>query len=195
MTNTLALYWYTTVYSTSSYHYSIYQCVCVFFYICALFSGARGSFVALSAAGHEGDQPVHHGASLGPGRAPWRVLWAFKDAKSGKYHGAAFRGARAKQCNEKPTYELFCSTAVKAFSFVTATVQQQSYIKFVWTTTNVCGHLHMRVCCACAMIPHRCMPFYSPNGYFGPCREAGSRRSHDHESNVGPSLLRNRTES
>ena len=137
MTNTLALYWYTTVYSTSSYHYSIYQCVCVFFYICALFSGARGSFVALPAAGHEGDQPVHHGASLGPGRAPWRVLWAFKDAKSGKYHGAAFRGARAKQCNEKPTYELFCSTAVKAFSFVTATVQQQSYIKFVWTTTNV----------------------------------------------------------
>ena len=58
-------------------------CVCVFD-ICTLFSGARGSFLVLSAAGHAGDPPVHHGASLGLGRALWRVLWAFKVAKSGK---------------------------------------------------------------------------------------------------------------
>ena len=49
-----------------------------------LLSSARGSFLALSAAGHAGDPPVHHGASVGPDRAPWRMLWAFKVAKSGK---------------------------------------------------------------------------------------------------------------
>ena len=47
-------------------------------------SSGRGSFLALSAAGHAGNMPEHQGASLGPGRAPWRVLWAFKVAKSGK---------------------------------------------------------------------------------------------------------------
>ena len=56
------------------------QCVCVL-YICTLFSAARGSF--LSGAKHEGGGLVHHGASLIPGRAPWRVLWAFEVAKSG----------------------------------------------------------------------------------------------------------------
>ena len=47
-----------------------------------LFSCGRGFFPALSIAGHAGVPPVH-GASLCPGRAPWRVLWAFKVAKSG----------------------------------------------------------------------------------------------------------------
>ena len=61
----------------------MYQCI-FFFNVCALFSGARGSFLALSAAGHAGGPPAHHCASLGPGWAPWRVLWAFKVAKSGK---------------------------------------------------------------------------------------------------------------
>ena len=28
--------------------------------------------------------PVHHGASVGPGRASWRVLWVFEVAKSAK---------------------------------------------------------------------------------------------------------------
>ena len=49
-----------------------------------LFSGDRGYFLALSAAAHAGGSSVHHGASLGPGRAPWRVLWAFKVATSDK---------------------------------------------------------------------------------------------------------------
>ena len=35
-------------------------------------------------AGDAGDPPVHHVASVGPGRAPWRMLRAFKVAKSGK---------------------------------------------------------------------------------------------------------------
>ena len=49
-----------------------------FWDICALFLGARGYFLARLAAGHAEGPSVHHGAGLGPGRAPWRVLWAFK---------------------------------------------------------------------------------------------------------------------
>ena len=48
---------------------TIYQCVFVVG-IGALFSGTRGSFLALSAAGHGVDPPVHHGASFRPGWAP-----------------------------------------------------------------------------------------------------------------------------
>ena len=51
--------------------------------ICTFLSGARGSFLALSAAGHAGGPPVHHVASLGPGRA----AWAFRVTKSGKITG------------------------------------------------------------------------------------------------------------
>ena len=39
----------------------------LFLDICTLFSGARGSFLALSAEGHAGGPPVHHGASLKSG--------------------------------------------------------------------------------------------------------------------------------
>ena len=54
------------------------------------FSLSAAGLLALSAARHATDPPIHHGASVGPGRAPWRVLWAF--AKSGN-HGIAFRPA------------------------------------------------------------------------------------------------------
>ena len=64
--------------------YDIFTEYVFFFYICTLFSSARVSFLALSAAGHAGGPPVYHGASLGPGRAPWRVLWALEVAKYGK---------------------------------------------------------------------------------------------------------------
>ena len=57
--------------------------MCVFFLHCTLYSGARASFLALPTAGHAGEPSVHHGARLGPGRAPWRVLWAFKVETSG----------------------------------------------------------------------------------------------------------------
>lgn len=45
-----------------------------------LFLYASGGvyFLALSAAGRGGGSRVHHGASVSPGRAPWRVIWAFK---------------------------------------------------------------------------------------------------------------------
>ena len=60
----------------------------------------------------------------------------------------AFRGARAEH-NRKPTYQLFCSTApllLKPSNSVAATVQQQSHMKFVWTTTMCVWTLHLRVC-------------------------------------------------
>ena len=47
-------------------------------------SGARGSSLVVSADGHARDRPLHQGASVGPSRAPWRVPWAFKVAKSSK---------------------------------------------------------------------------------------------------------------
>ena len=67
-------------------------------------------------------------------------------------HGVAFRGARAEHDNGKPTCQLFCATAVQAFYFVAATVQQQLHIKYVWTSTMRVGILHMRVCAVCDMI-------------------------------------------
>ena len=49
-----------------------------------LFSSGRGSFLALSAAGHAGGPRVHHGANVDPGRAPRLALWVLKIALSDK---------------------------------------------------------------------------------------------------------------
>ena len=71
-------------FSAGIYYYV--RSINVFFYICNIFSGTRGSFLVLSAgghAGHAGGPPVHHVASLGPGRA----AWAFRVTKSGKITG------------------------------------------------------------------------------------------------------------
>ena len=57
---------------------TMYQGVCVF-YICTLFSG--GFLRALGCSACRG-AACTHGATLGRGRAPWRVLWVFKVAKS-----------------------------------------------------------------------------------------------------------------
>ena len=137
---------------------------CFIFNICTLFYGARGSFLALSAAGHAGGPPVRHGASLGPGRAPWRVLWVFKVAKSvitGSL-SAELAIARAEQDNGKPTFRLFSSTAVKraatrslALAFprsynaatdTTMRVRTTINTMRVWTLlTNVCDLCVLRV--------------------------------------------------
>ena len=71
------------------YYITVYQSFS-FLDICTLSSGARGSFLTLSGVGHVGEPPFHHGASLGPGWAPWRALWAFKVAKQGKYSRGLF---------------------------------------------------------------------------------------------------------
>ena len=57
------------------------KCVCVcFLHIGIFFSPGRGSFLVLSALGHAGSPPEHQGASVGPSRGPWHVLWGFKVA-------------------------------------------------------------------------------------------------------------------
>ena len=52
--------------------------------ILSIFSSGCVFFLALSAGGHAGGSRVYHGVSVGPGRAPWRLLCAFEVAKSGK---------------------------------------------------------------------------------------------------------------
>ena len=57
----------------------------LFSHISHLFFSGRGSFLALSAARHTGSPYVHYvGSSLGSGRPPWRALWVFNVAPSGK---------------------------------------------------------------------------------------------------------------
>ena len=68
---------------TAVYHIAMY--ICVFFYTSGFFfSSGRGSALVLSAPGHAGSPPEHQGASVGPSRGPWHVLWGFKVAKNGK---------------------------------------------------------------------------------------------------------------
>ena len=52
------------------------------------FSSGHGSFFVLSGAEHAGGAHVRFGASLGPGRARWRIIWAFKVARTGSFEGA-----------------------------------------------------------------------------------------------------------
>ena len=49
----------------------------------ALASCSIESFLERSVAGHVGGARVHHGAHQGPGRVPWRILWAFIVARAG----------------------------------------------------------------------------------------------------------------
>ena len=57
--------------------------VCVFAHR-HFFASAQGAILVRSAPEHAGSLPVHHGASAGPGRGLWHVLWGFKVAKTGK---------------------------------------------------------------------------------------------------------------
>ena len=60
-------------------------------YVFARFSPAPvGLFSCSLLRGTQGGPPVHNGVSLGPGWVPWRVLWAFKVAKSGKKSRGCF---------------------------------------------------------------------------------------------------------
>ena len=88
--------------------------------MCTLFSGARGSFLALSSPGHPGGPLVH-----------WAQVWVsggHRSACSGRSksrtlasnRGVAFRGDSAEQDHGKPTCSLPYSMAVKDLYFVAA---------------------------------------------------------------------------
>ena len=70
-----------------------------FDHIDILFSSGRGSFLVLWYPGHAGRPSEHHGASAGPGRGPWHVLWGFEVASN---HGEAFRARTAIQAHANP---------------------------------------------------------------------------------------------
>ena len=64
------------------------------------FSSGRGSFLELSAARHGGGPPVHHGASVVPGRA---CSGPSKSRNLARNQAIAFRRAIANQAHVKPT--------------------------------------------------------------------------------------------
>ena len=74
----------TLIFSRIHYYFSMYKCVCVFFkkHLHAFLWRPWVFSRALGCRARGG--PPAHDASLGRGRAPWRVLWAFKLPKSGK---------------------------------------------------------------------------------------------------------------
>ena len=84
-----------TIFFFAKYRYFLYILRTTAVYNGVLFSGMQN--FSLPAAGlcfsralgrgarRRRDPPVHHGARVGPGRAPWRVLWALEVAKSGKW--------------------------------------------------------------------------------------------------------------
>ena len=71
----------------------------IFWHIGIFFSSGGGSFLVLSDPWHAGSPLGHHGASLGPGRGPWHVLWGFKVPSP---HGEGFRACRASQAHANP---------------------------------------------------------------------------------------------
>ena len=73
------------------------------------FSAGRWSFLALSAAGHEEGPRVHYGARLGPGRAPWRVLWASLVARAASASRIASRPTEPRSAMETQTHPCFPS--------------------------------------------------------------------------------------
>ena len=85
--------WYLVVLAL---YITMYKCV---FFVRPFFSSGPGSFLVLSAPGHAGSSPEHHGASVRPGRCPWHVLWGVKVTSN---HGEAFRARRAIQAHANP---------------------------------------------------------------------------------------------
>ena len=77
-------------------------------------SAGRGSFLALSVAGQAGGPPVHQGASVVPDRAPWRALWAFKAARSGKSSWDRVPRRRTGPARGNPTFFCFVFFALSS---------------------------------------------------------------------------------
>ena len=89
--------------------------LCVYYYVHMCFLAHRHFFLfrprvflVLSAPWHAKSPPKHQGASVGPGRLPWHVLWGFKVASP---HGEAFRARRAIQAPANPRTVKKCPTA------------------------------------------------------------------------------------
>ena len=108
------------------------------------FSSGRGSFFALSAAGHARGPRVQYGASLGPGQVPWHVLFftglrSSTRSRPGPWKLHIFKLFVLLLLSHRPS-------SSQAFYFVAATVKQQSYTKFFFlVTTTDRASVHARV--------------------------------------------------
>ena len=90
---------------------------CIFLRFGKLFSSARGSFFALSTAGHGGGPRVDCGASLDRGR----VLWSSGRSQScvlTVFGETAFRDAKPRRNVETPRFQLFRVSAVHIAPFL-----------------------------------------------------------------------------
>ena len=82
---------------------------CAFSHIGKRFSSGRGSFIALSAAGHAGGPAcTNFGKRLDPGGASWRVFGALESRASWFFFGGtAVRYAEPRRTVDTPHFQLF----------------------------------------------------------------------------------------
>ena len=115
-----------------SYHTHIYMYKLHFFsHVGMFFSVSREFFLVLSAAGHAGDPRVQRfSASLGPGWASWRVLWASKAALAGYFPRDCVPQRRATQDQGNPTISAFI--ALLLLLLVHHTVPQALKLSTLW---------------------------------------------------------------
>lgn len=73
---------------------------------CILFVHRR-AFLALSAARNTEGPRLHYGASLGPGRAQWFVLWAFQMARADLYSWLLRSAVPSRARPRKPHHFIF----------------------------------------------------------------------------------------
>ena len=105
-----------------------------------------GRFSRSRLRGTQGGRMYTKAQVWGPGRAPWRVLWAFEVAQSGKQSQGRFPSSQSLARQWKSRISAFrlllcgccCIMSVshhpsrsQALYFVAATAQQQSHIKLL----------------------------------------------------------------
>ena len=83
----------------------------------------------------------------------WRVLLVFKVAKSGIITGLLSAELEPSKTMEKPRVRCFALLLQKLYFVAAQAVQQQSHIKFAWTTTTDMRvwTLHICVCAVCVL--------------------------------------------
>ena len=97
------------------------------------------------------------GVSLDPGRAPWRVLWAFKVAGSGKYPRDHISPRPASQDNGNPTIKIFAPLLLLILYHICITPSLKLSSSTLWqprynssrTVSSSCCDVHGRCICVC----------------------------------------------
>ena len=121
------------------------------------FSFGRGSFLAFSVAGHAGGGREHYCGSVGPGRAPWRVLRAFKFARELENNdGTVFRDAEHPRTmkTKKHTYTpCYCFITPSLQLSKMSALRQPQYNSSHTSSSSLCDG-HRRCFCVCACVPY-----------------------------------------